>query len=47
MNRHAAPLQWLCTLLLILILALSVAACGGYSSPTNPGGGPTPTHNGY
>lgn len=33
--------------LLVLILALGVAACGGSSSPTSPSGSPAPTQNGY
>lgn len=50
MSRRWFPVWRLCVqLLLVIVIALSVVACGGYSSPTspsNPGGGPTPTHSG-
>lgn len=44
------PAQWLCVFLLLVVMALSAATCSGYSSPSSPstpGGNPTPTHSGY
>lgn len=44
-RRHA--LKPLLCVLLFVVIALGLAACGGYSSPSSPGGGPTPTNSGY
>jgi hypothetical protein len=48
MSFRRISVQRLCLLSLLLIaIALSVVACSGSSSPSNPGGAPTATSSGY
>lgn len=46
MSRFRAPALWLCALLLLVVMALSVAGCGSSSPPSSPGQ-PTATHSSY
>lgn len=39
--RHARP--WVLVALLLVLICLGLAACGGYGSPGNGGGTPAPT----
>ncbi|HEX6820189.1 MAG TPA: hypothetical protein VF120_17570 [Ktedonobacterales bacterium] len=46
MIRFRASMIWLCALLLLVAIVLSVAACGSSSPPSSPGQ-PTATHSNY
>ncbi|HKV84555.1 MAG TPA: hypothetical protein VJN88_08365 [Ktedonobacterales bacterium] len=47
MIRQSTPMRWLCALLLLVVIALSVAACGGSTSPSSPGQPTATHHSGY
>lgn len=40
MSRTQIIARWLCVFLVLMLLSISVVACGANSSPSSPGGNP-------
>ena len=39
--------RWVCVLVMLMLVGASIVACGGNSSPANPGGNPGTNQGGY